>query len=432
MGRKFLGQRICSETDLPLAGSYNLTTNDLINIPDAYEQLRISKGNNYGRLENERVHNGSTLSHKFGGTLRIKQRLSSVPELLMRGMSQSKTLPKNKARNFTPVLKQNSNANFETTEFLSERCVASRRKAVATVSDSNKKIYPPQPHRANRPSPLTRSPICSTQEIGAKTNQYIAMAYTNEYTNHEGMSVVHKLQSSALPRCRNSARQSAIQSDSEYQLEEIMKLSIESGRDSSEKSLFLKKQFEGFVDIIHQSMRAQKTFSAKGSSNKLGEFCRPTVISENTTVEDIQNSGVISDVAPFDILQKSLPTPPDYISSSSSEESSGEEFSELESLVPSLKLTKKSQVCSQSESDDVFHSCSENAYTSSPSYLQKNFSLRRNSELLVSTKILNTEDFYGLSEKEDDDVCSSIIDLSNEDYVTVVEDTSQSIYSVQD
>ncbi|CCK71331.1 Dse3p KNAG_0G02750 [Huiozyma naganishii CBS 8797] len=75
MPRKFIGERIDPLVDAVRPASLTLTAEDIDRLPvfqDNYEDTGL-KGNKEGKR----------LSRKFGGTLRLKQRLESVPEIFL-------------------------------------------------------------------------------------------------------------------------------------------------------------------------------------------------------------------------------------------------------------------------------------------------------------------------------------------------------------
>lgn len=80
MARKFLGERIENGIDFKRPASLTLTSEDLLRLPDLPEEhthiLKIGSSEINGKP--------NKISRKFGGTIRLKQRLSSVPELFLR------------------------------------------------------------------------------------------------------------------------------------------------------------------------------------------------------------------------------------------------------------------------------------------------------------------------------------------------------------
>lgn len=83
MPRKFLGERIDRNTDFQRPSSLTLTPDDLkyipdFNIDDEESVLPTAK-------------NGKRLSRRFGGTMNLKQRLESVPELFLHDFKKRNT-----------------------------------------------------------------------------------------------------------------------------------------------------------------------------------------------------------------------------------------------------------------------------------------------------------------------------------------------------
>lgn len=80
MPRKFLGQKIEPDVDFLRPSSVTLTADDLRNIPP------------FPADSDEGMENGtSKISRKFGGTIRLKKRLESVPELLLHDLKKKPT-----------------------------------------------------------------------------------------------------------------------------------------------------------------------------------------------------------------------------------------------------------------------------------------------------------------------------------------------------
>lgn len=73
MPRKFLGQRVEIGVDFVRPSSLTLTADDLQHIPP--NGFETDEAKTYGL--------GSRISRKFGGTIRLKKRLESVPELFL-------------------------------------------------------------------------------------------------------------------------------------------------------------------------------------------------------------------------------------------------------------------------------------------------------------------------------------------------------------
>lgn len=78
MRRKFLGERIDPNVDAVRPASMALTAEDLMNIPIfKFDDQDID----YTNADNNKY--GKRLSRKFGGTIKLKKRLESVPEILI-------------------------------------------------------------------------------------------------------------------------------------------------------------------------------------------------------------------------------------------------------------------------------------------------------------------------------------------------------------
>lgn len=89
MPRKFLGEKIERGVDVVRPASLTLTSEDLANIP-VFPSSPESDTEDKVNYEGEK---SKRLSRKFGGTIKLKQRLESVPELFLHDFGKKKRVP---------------------------------------------------------------------------------------------------------------------------------------------------------------------------------------------------------------------------------------------------------------------------------------------------------------------------------------------------
>lgn len=108
MPRKFLGERIDPSTDAIRPASMTLTAEDLIHIPAFHFDDESLSSKDDLTINNPK--RGKRLSRKFGGTMKLKQRLESVPEIFMHDFKRKSQL--NKERVPPPATLQNNHSNL--------------------------------------------------------------------------------------------------------------------------------------------------------------------------------------------------------------------------------------------------------------------------------------------------------------------------------
>lgn len=429
MVRRFSGQRIVSEIDFAPPSSMLLTEEDLSNIPDAFEQLNLreseTKSNKYGALQS----GGMKLSRKFGGTLRLKQRLSSVPELLLRGIEQQKVNPTN-SKTMDPKVIKNSGVSS-----------GSMRRLMPSVMEKDEigdRLLPKtairyQNFKRKASSPLSQEPIINVR----KENSYIVMPVTTEII---APSAVLGSATSTNPEDfdnRPFLKYRERNSNSDLLLDEIMNLYT--NRDvSTEDSPIIKKRIDDFIDTIHESLQNHKASREKDRTHKAVDMS-PIIINKSSPgYVDCLKLPNTPELSPTENLEANISTP-EYVTSGGSDQSSGgEEFSDLDSL----GLGFKSPV---SVSDESFYSCSEEitkdinspSTTSETSLMSRHFSIRNAGLTAINPKVLNITDMLGFSDEEVEEVTvtdspsAEYIDISDNYSTKIVDDTTSSIYSLQ-
>ncbi|SCU82529.1 LADA_0C06040g1_1 [Lachancea dasiensis] len=84
MPRKFLGQRLDANIDYLRPASMGITNLDLSRLPEVPDFPDLGSANIGKEIDNStNGQYGRRISRSFGGTMKLKKRLSSVPELLM-------------------------------------------------------------------------------------------------------------------------------------------------------------------------------------------------------------------------------------------------------------------------------------------------------------------------------------------------------------
>ncbi|QLQ81397.1 hypothetical protein HG537_0F01580 [Torulaspora globosa] len=131
MPRKFLGQKIERDVDFLRPSSVMLTVDDLRNIPpipvDPNEEGRTSR-----------------ISRKFGGTIKLKKRLESVPELFLHDLKKKPTRSRaalkrvKPRRDFLPTLKEDDSLFGELDKVFVSKPIVMPVMTSRTFSQHNK------------------------------------------------------------------------------------------------------------------------------------------------------------------------------------------------------------------------------------------------------------------------------------------------------
>lgn len=105
MPRKFLGERIDPSTDAIRPASMTLTAEDLIHIPAFHFDDESLSSKDDLTISNPK--RGKRLSRKFGGTINLRKRLESVPEIFMHDFKRKSQMNKERVPASPPTLQRN-------------------------------------------------------------------------------------------------------------------------------------------------------------------------------------------------------------------------------------------------------------------------------------------------------------------------------------
>lgn len=212
MPRKFLGEKIDPLTDAIRPASMTLTAEDLAHIP-TFQFDDDGKYNSRDDLILDNPKRGKRLSRKFGGTMKLKQRLESVPEiflfdfkrksqmgkptsdnnltrpgkrLLTRGVSSQNIRPRNLQDR--RVLQRRISSKKDLPQLIEEEEEVEDRKQRSYISDES------QPKRTLDPSPrLGDPPMTPVGKSDSEVlfDEIIAFYGVNSSNNNLGISTTN-------------------------------------------------------------------------------------------------------------------------------------------------------------------------------------------------------------------------------------------------
>lgn len=186
MPRKFLGERIDPSTDAIRPASMTLTAEDLSHIPSFHFDDESLSSKDDLILNNPK--RGKRLSRKFGGTMKLKQRLESVPEIFMHDFkkkSQSNreriSLPPDTTHSNIPNTNKNNNRSIDRSRIQSEnrpRNLQERRVLQRRISSKNLPNLPEEDEDRKSiiipyPSTLNSSFVGSVMATAGKSDSEI-------------------------------------------------------------------------------------------------------------------------------------------------------------------------------------------------------------------------------------------------------------------
>lgn len=403
MPRKFLGQRLSAGTDFVRPASLNLTEFDLDQIPDVPQGTSLDN-RELGSYPAEDVR-CRRLSRPFGGTLRLKKRLSSVPELLLRdlGRLEQKTGVK---------LAQNSNTTSERPARRSAPpCSAprwtkdQRGKNLATVA-KRRPTSSTSNHQSYAPSPLAGPPSMGRgQTLETFPVTAVQIQFTPERPSHNRQK-----------------------SDGELLFEEIIKAYANAPEREGPEPLALKAEMQSSLGkhFVHDS--ASRTFG-QVKKQPLGFFGTVVKEEELSGIEGPKHTRRLSPPSLPVALDATLPGVEYSGSSSSDPSSSGEEFSDLGSILESLKASPRGARSSDEEenyfsADDLLSSPTK---VNLPTARSARCSLRQVRTSQVTPVVLDFDELVSASEDEGEG-SDAISQLQEELDDLGIMDTSSSIY----
>ncbi|KAG0677840.1 daughter-specific expression- protein [Kluyveromyces marxianus] len=438
MGRHFRGQRISSDIDFVRPSSMILTGEDLANIPDAFEQLRLrdessggkSGGKSYGALQGNGL--GTRLSRKFGGTIKLKKRLSSVPELLLHEISKDNDVPPLPAS--TPTMDP---------KVLKKRATSSMNRPLPPVEEiaelqQNGILRKPNRYHSNVrnfSSPLSQPPICGFKR---QQSSLVISATTEIAANPKAAQALENLQKNTFAATRDDIgrrpflRYRENKNKSEVLLEEIVNLYTTTGQEDINARPELKQKIDDFIDTIHESLQTHKTSRIEKTKRR---DITPIIVKEEYIKDPITEVTIPQspELRPASILEANISSPEYNTSGGSDPSSGGEEFSDLDSIPAGIRSPT-------SCSDESFYSCAEEPTKELGDIpdlgWQPNYSPINVKFSSVVPKVVDVTDLFGFSDGESESSNSPVetnqeeyIDMSESGLVKVIDDTSSSIYS---
>ena len=273
-------------------------------------------------------------------------------------------------------------------------------------------------------SPLSQTPI--TNE--SLNNKYIMMPIKTNVMDDTVSATFSALQLEGNHNSRRSDRSLVTYSDNtsnnDLIFEEIMNLYSYSDN-SLKDAPVLKERLDDFIDTVHESLKVHNaskiSVNTKGTKSNLV----PYIMEEDATSYDLVRLPHTPELRPESLLAASISSP-EYTTSGGSDQSSCDEFSELGSIVPS----PKSPCCTASD-EELFYSCAEEVSGTSQISLSNDlhYSLRHTDKRNITPKVLTVEDMFGFTDEEEERSISSSVDVRIENYMTITDDNSNSLYS---
>ncbi|CDO93145.1 unnamed protein product [Kluyveromyces dobzhanskii CBS 2104] len=283
-------------------------------------------------------------------------------------------------------------------------------------------------------SPLAGEPITN---MWLESN-YIVMPITTEPVNASLESTIHKSVTSKTDEDlddRPFLKYHERASKSDLLMDEIMNL-YSNSEDSIERTPIIEQKIDEFIDTVHESLMNHKASRTVNAKIKRVDV-KPVIVDENVTNKN-SCSGTLDteEITSNDVLNADISSPEYTTSGGSDQSSGGEEFSDLDSIAPVFKSPV-------STSDESFYSCfddipreSEKHFTATNDVsLGRHFSARNMEATVIKTRVLEINDMVGFSDNEDEietDLGPSLeeyIDMSNDPFIQIVDDTSSSMYS---
>ncbi|SCU79674.1 LAFA_0B04852g1_1 [Lachancea sp. 'fantastica'] len=408
MPRKFLGNKLDRNLDFVRPASLDVTSFDLNNLPDLpdWSSKEFVESENFLNTGND----GRRISRAFGGTVKLKKRLSSVPELLMHRagrLEQKEAENKDSNRAFPipkPAITKSSQQKIPVNNHQVPKDVksADQKKILA------RPVVPKRASRTHASSPLAGPPI-----MGHHTS---VMAFP------------------AIASTSMNMRHSRSRSIGEVLFDEILTAYGALPEDQKSKSrTVVRKSYE---HPVNRQLKAAFSASKKQST----AFFDPVIRVEDNDQQGIAQLGDVGNAEP--VIEESLPSPCYFNSSGSDPSSSGEEFSDIGSIISSLKTPRsvKTHEGDDESAAEAYFSADDNLTSpgkvSVASSLKIQQPLSRCSLRHVRTSQVNpiiftldddlSEDCGG-SDEEHQDRC--ITDLQEELTDLEIADTSSSIYN---
>ncbi|SCV02549.1 LAME_0H02652g1_1 [Lachancea meyersii CBS 8951] len=396
MPRKFLGERLDAHLDFVRPASLGVTSSDLNKLPDAPRWNSKIESETDNSLTS--ASNGRRISRAFGGTVKLKKRLSSVPELLIHELEQLE------------------------------------RKAAVNLKPRVSRRIPPVKNDAPDESPLPKMPMLQRPAMKQKSliRTHFRPAVTNNQThvssplagppiiNTHTNVLAYPVMTADMSRTPLTRKKSV----GEILFDEILTAYGCLPEDQRKKvPSIVSKNFDD-----SSSRRWNNSFQAAKKHSHL-DF-HPNIHEDGGGDSDTQTA--IRHEFETSALGDSLPNPYYSNSSGSDPSSSGEEFSDIGSIMSSLKSPHSVRTTDDDESA-TYYSADDNVSRSSklglPSPVKSRYSLRHVRTSKVIPQIFELGDLSDDStESEDDEKVNCISQLQEELMDLDIMDASSSIY----
>ncbi|SCV05854.1 LANO_0H16644g1_1 [Lachancea nothofagi CBS 11611] len=403
MPRKFLGQRLSAGADYVRPASMSVTSLDLDRLPEipCWDFPDTDTEESVLVLPNTRRR----ISGAFGGTIKLKKRLSSVPELLLHDLDQLRRKtdtstdrgPEDRlADQENPTRKPVNEEQLQN----SQRIYVRQRPPL--VSNRTRPRPPNHNSMAHVSSPLSAPPIVN-QNVSVNAFPIIT---TDRNSKQVGTRPLHSRQ----------------KSDGEMLFDEILKAYCNLPEKNKPASSAIRRELEQSIGRHFDSNGSLRAFKSSKKMSQNGHF--DPIIRSKEAMSHPQKEEFSTPVGSA-VLEEAIPGPEYTNSSGSDPSSSGEEFSDLGSIMDSLRSPQSTR---SNEEADIYYSADD--HMSSPRSIspQQNLARRYSLRQIRSSKViphkLAFEDFVGGSEDDDDNISQLQDELADLD----VMDVSSSIY----
>ncbi|SCW03320.1 LAFE_0G07822g1_1 [Lachancea fermentati] len=410
MPRKFLGEHINLHSDFLRPASFTLTDLDLLQIPDTPDFDDHGSGQEQEDVQDTKNLKGKRISRQFGGTIKLKKRLSSVPDLFLRDLDHlQKNVGIKLSRRPPPVLVEQSRSPLPS--------VSERTEVSADNSSTKRQLHPSIARASNKyiPSPLSKPPSFNF------SHNYMVYPLVEQVDSHQRADLMENLQSNGMVSSQKLTEQhSHHKSEGEIIYDQILKAYMSLPEKERPSSSLLKNELERSIGRHFEPNGSLSAFKRTKCSRGFGSFPQRGCFTDKNIDAKATYPGEKE-------LNEILPDA-EYSNSSGSEPfSSGEEFSDLCSIVSSLVQSSPQK---SSDDDEVYYSANESC---SRLQLQKSntdeekISIRRLNMVRISPRLIQIDDMVSVLEEEDNDrleIQSEIDDL-------IIADNSSSVYETE-
>lgn len=426
MPRKFLGQRINISKDFVRPASLTLTSEDLSHIP---ETCRYDTDDYvFGADVNCRK-----ISRKFGGTKKLKQRLSSVPELFLydlKKLEKKSTLkllkepsppqPNNLSQRSSPLVTVKEEQGCNTSSY--HHLVL---QPEITLKKNNKSFQSRIGNTRKPTSPLSKKPMvksCQDILVFPATVVTESPEVTNLMSQMQHPFLQNKNKTQSTKRLRGCEEKSC----GELLFDEILSAYTSLSQDQRPFSSTLGTHLgsKNCGSLVNRSMKKD----LKNDSS----VHTPIIRNEDILIGDKDILRSFPPARPVSVLEENISSPEYSNSSGSDPSSSGEDFSDIDSIVPNAVLVTTDSLTREGtddeDDDEVYHSANDGMSTEQHSVFGKKASVRYISSVTITPKIVNVADL--MSDDEEDQISDRGISLLQQEIEELdICDASSSMYS---